>query len=77
MDWKFWKRNHKRALDGQRGNDARTRAESPFAQLPKRELIALQRAAGNQAVLRLLGLRASRLTGDAASRQMERSFSLS
>jgi hypothetical protein len=79
MDWKFWKRKRKRALDAAGRTGARTRAETPFAQLPKpyaqRELIALQRYAGNQAVLRLLGLRESRLDGDAGSRQVERNFS--
>jgi hypothetical protein len=75
MEWKFWKRKSKRELDGPRRNGARTRAEAPFTQLPKpythRELIALQCVVGNQAVLRLLGLRESRLAGDFALQQGE------
>jgi hypothetical protein len=75
MEWKFWRRKGKRELDGP-GRNARTRMETPFAQLARtygqRELIALQRVVGNQAVLKLLGLQESSLASDFALQPEER-----
>jgi hypothetical protein len=77
MEWKFWRRKSKGELDGTSRN-ARTPAESPFAQLAKtygqRELIALQRVVGNQAVLKLLGVRENRLASDFAPQREEEGF---
>lgn len=59
MKWKFWKR--KSDANDRRKPTARGRTENPFARLAnpyaQRQLIALQRVAGNQAVLQLLGVR--------------------
>ena len=74
MQWKFWRRKGKRELDGPSRN-ARTLADTPFAQLAKtygqREIIALQRVVGNQAVLKLLGVRENRLAADFAPQRDE------
>ena len=74
MQWKFWRRKGKRELDGPSRN-ARTLADTPFAQLAKtygqRELIALQRVVGNQAVLKLLGVQDSRSASDSALQRVE------
>jgi hypothetical protein len=80
MDWKFWRRKTKREWDGPGGN-ARTPAESPFAQLARtygqREVIALQRVVGNQAVLKLLGVREIKLASDFAPQQEKEGLPLS
>jgi hypothetical protein len=55
MRWKFWKSEAKQSIE----NEAPKPREAP--RLPKpyaeRQIIALQRTVGNQAVLKWLGLR--------------------
>jgi hypothetical protein len=77
MEWKFWRRKGKRELDGS-GRNARTHVETPFAQLARiygqRELIALQRVVGNQAVLKLLGVPGISLADDFARQREQEGF---
>jgi hypothetical protein len=57
MQWKFWKRRQKPSANGFNGNttqeNSQTQAWLPLAGSQK-ELLALQRTIGNQAVLQLL-----------------------
>lgn len=59
MWWKFWKRKRKLEAGGETATGTRN-AEARLARRSevhlRRELLALQRVVGNQAVLRLLGL---------------------
>ena len=59
MWWKFWKRKDELEAGGETATGTRN-AEARLARLSevilRRELLALQRVVGNQAVLRLLGL---------------------
>jgi len=59
MWWKFWNRKGKLEAGGKTATGTRN-AEARLARLSevhlRRELLALQRVVGNQAVLRLLGL---------------------
>ncbi len=61
MEWRFWKWGKKKSYEGMEKARPRKSAAQETGWLPKpyshRQILALQRTVGNQAVLRWLGLR--------------------